>query len=236
MARARVFEVRGGSIRTPDGRVYSRNPMRGYGPADDPVSVEDAFDQARRVREEFYGKAMREHYETDLTWPRFVKYVGITNAEQYLSDKKLADWKLKLFKHVAEDEQYLFINDRITTLLNDRGEPVQFREIPSRRMQGPGGGSIPNVFYCQTYEIGGPMPRHFAELAEDKGIQWVTADGQYWELRLPGCKLCAAPLNFDGQRARRSGAQVLLFSHSNEGIHYIVTGRKLNVTPDGIVH
>ena len=228
MARARVYEVNGGSIVTPEGYQYSRNHSRkneGQAP------LVDTFDEAKRIREDFYGRAIKDEIALDVQWPRYLRYVGVTNSEQYLSDKKLAKWKLELFKHIAEDEQYLLINDAITTLLNDQGQPVEFRETGSR-MRSPEGGRAPRVFYARSYEISGPMPRHVSVLAQDKGVQWVTSDGTYWEARIPNCTLAAAPV------AHQAGtkAKVLLFSYSPEGVHYIIVGTKLNVTEDGIVH
>lgn len=238
MSRARVYEVERGSIVSPEGERYARNGRTARRNLDAGsfrealnVSLVDTYGRARKVREDFYGREIEKEIELSITWPRFVRYVGVTNAEQYLSDKKLANWKLELFKHIAEDEQYLFINDAITTLVNDRGQPVEFREA-GRRMDGPEGGRTPGVFYARSYEVRGKLPKHVAILAQDKGVQWVTADGKFWELRIPNCTLAAAPIpdSYPG------GPKVFLFSYSPEGVHYIITGTKLNVTEDGIVH
>lgn len=238
MARARVYSVQGNSIVTPEGLSYERNPRRKTNRNDERELV-DSFERAQKVRKDFYGRTNNLEQVLPFTWPRFVRYVGRTNAEQYLSDKKLAHWEFELFKHLAEDSQYLFINPSITTLLNDRGEPVEFRET-GRRMKGPEGGSVPTIFYAQSYEITSPMPKHFAVLAEDKGVQWVTSDGRYWEARIPNCTLAAVPLPPPTVRSQapifRPKAKVFLISYSPEGVHYIITGTKLNVTEDGIVH
>ena len=228
MARARVLEVNAAEIVTPEGWSYARNARRSRA---NPEDLVDTRLEAKKIRERFYGKPSRNETELAISWPRFVRYLGITNAEQYMSDKKLAHWKMELFKHIAEDEQYLFVNDEITTLLNDDGKPVEFRET-GRKMKAPKSDKSPSVFYTSSYEISGLMPKHFAILAEDKGVQWVTPDGRYWEARIPGLTLAAAPVA--GDRGR--GGKAFLFGYSDEGVHYIITGKKLNVTEDGIVH
>jgi len=241
MARARVYEINGGNIVTPEGWQYARNRVQrneGDGNyAQGPLV--DTYSEARRIREDFYGKAIEGQTELSVRWPRFIKYVGVTNAEQYLSDKKLANWKKELFKHLAEDEQYLFINPAITTLLNDRGERVDLREAAGK-LRAPEANGAPTAFYAASYEIGGPMAKHIAVLADDKGVQWVTSDGQFWEMRIPDCTLAAAPIvranGYTPNLQRNPKAKCFLFSYSTEGVHYIITGKKLNVTKDGIVH
>lgn len=241
MARARIYEVSGDAFVTPEGDVYPRHVRNGRGYSrgrrnEQGAAVElvDTYDRARVIREAFYGRAMERATPTDIRWPPFVRYVGITNSEQYLSDKKLADWKKQLFKHLAEDEQYLLINPTITTLVNDRGDAVEFRE-PAGRMRGPEGGRVPTAFYASSWALRGLMPRHFSVLAEDRGVQWVTSDRQFWEMRLPKkCTLAAAPFVYeDGTIA---DDKAFLFSYSDEGVHYLITGQTLNVTKDGIVN
>ena len=232
MARARVYEIAGSDIIAPEGTRYARNRSRGNPDTNiADVSLVDTFDQARRIRETFYGGAMQNAVPLPVRWPRYLRYVGRTNAEQYLSDKKLADWKKQLFKHIAEDVQYLLINDSLMTLLNDRGQQVEFRDT-GRRMRSPDDDRVPGVFYCSTWELRGPMPKHISVLAEDKGVQWVTSNGRFWEARLPGCMLAAAPLE-DGTSSK---PRVILLSYDREGVQYVISGRKLSVTPDGIVH
>lgn len=233
MARARVYEVSGSDIVTPEGwRYASRASRTRRARPNQAVDVLPSLEEAATIRKRFYGRVAHEQRDLPITWPRFVRYVGVTNAEQYMSDKKLADWKPELFKHIAEDPQYLFINDQITTLLNDKGHPVEFRET-GRRMLPPEGGKNPSVFYTKGYEIAGPMPQHVAVLAEDRGVQWVSSDGRYWEMRLPDCTLAAAEVPAISRRGKRS---VVLLGYSSEGVHYIITGTKLGVTEDGIVH
>ena len=230
MARSRVYEVAGSEIITPEGRRMARNARANDGG----IALVDAYDEAKRLRERFYGKAIAHEEEFNIEWPRFLCYVGVTNAEQYVSDKKLAHWKRELFKHIAEAPQYLFFNPQCTTLVNDRSEQIEFREA-GRKLGAPEGKEQPRVFYTRTYTMRGPMPKQFAILAEDRGVQWVTSDGKYWEARIPNCTLAAAPMT-DSMRRNGSKAKAFLFSYSPEGVHYVVTGDKLDVTEDGIVY
>lgn len=241
MARARIYEVNGEAFVTPEGdatplylsnRRGHRRARRNDGEGE--VRLVNSYDRAREIREAFYGREIEGAQQIPVEWPTFVRYVGVTNSEQYLSDKKLANWKKQLFKHLAEDEQYLLINEKLTSLVNDRGEQVRFRE-PSGRMRGPEGGRYPSVFYASSWQIRGLMPRHISNLAEDKGVQWVTADNQFWEMRMSvPCILAAAPVVLENGSIAKDKA--FLFSYSNEGIHYMITGLTLNVTKDGIVN
>ena len=180
------------------------------------------------MREVFYGKRVKEEIDLPFTWPRFVRYLGRTNAEVYHSDKMLNGGKWELYKHIAEGKQFLFVNaDRHTTnFLNDHGEEVELREA-GRRLSPPEGGKAPVSFSTRSYEITGPMPQHISVLADNKGVQWIASDGKFFEVRMPHSVTAAALHPITGE--------AMLLVYSDEGVHFMVTGVKLGITKDGIV-
>ena len=190
------------------------------------VEVADTYDSAKKTRETFYGHKVRKFREHNFGWPRFVRYLGRTNAENYYSNKALGDGKWEFYKHIAEGPQFLFINDDITKLVNDSGETIEIRE--RRRTNRPNLKSrgLPTSFYASTYEITGEMPAHLADLASHKGTQWVDPSGRYFEARIPHSTLAAAKHPQTGE--------TILVVYSDEGMHLLVTGPKLDVTADGI--
>jgi len=124
----------------------------------------------------------------------------------------------------------LFINDQITTLLNDKGQPVRFldaaeREKKTHRIKGED--RKPSVFYASTYELKGPLPKFVADLADSKGLQWRSRDGEFWEVRIPRTTWASA--------VHPKTHEVMLIMCSTEGIHFIITGSRLDIKKDGIV-
>jgi hypothetical protein len=256
------------------------------------IDVRDTYNSAKRMREVFYGKAQRGEKTLPFMWPRFVRYLGPTNAEIYFSDKTLAKGKWDLFKHIVEGPQFLFSNPAVTKLVNDYGEEVEIKEAGRRlRVEGQGGRVsarvspvseprfvskeqehfIPTAFSARSYEITGPMPNHIADLADNKGVQWVARAGRlgqvvFFESRIPNSKLAGArmplPPSLEAKyddlceaiedakahgkrseerdlesdiRAMEKRMQVILLVYSREGVHFMITGERLNVTKDGIV-
>jgi hypothetical protein len=205
----------------------------------DDIAVIDSYDSAKSTREIFQGKPVKNERRQPFGWPRFVRYLGRTNAENYFSDKMLSGGKWEFYKHIAEGPQYLFINDAITSLVNDRSDVVQIRESSRKsRAAVEVVDGLPATFFAKSYEITGSMPEHLADLAPCKGIQWVDPSGKYFEARIPNSTLAAA--KFPRQKPwpqapilRRP--EVVLVVYSNEGMHFLITGPKLNVTEDGIV-
>jgi len=205
----------------------------------DDIAVIDSYDSAKSTREIFQGKPVKNERRQPFGWPRFVRYLGRTNAENYFSDKMLSGGKWEFYKHIAEGPQYLFINDAITSLVNDRAQTIEIRETSRPKLRPvwkPAG--MPEAFYVRSFEITQPMPQHLADLAPCKGVQWVDPSGKYFEARIPNSTLAAA--KFPRQKPwpqapilRRP--EVVLVVYSNEGMHFLITGPKLNVTEDGIV-
>lgn len=193
------------------------------------IDTEEVYGRAKRQREVFYGKPVKEQKELAFEWPRFVKYLGKTNAQIYYSNKMLNGGEWELYKHIAEGPQDLFINDDITTLLNDAGQPVQIVDVgmsENKRRKTPGS-STPSALYAVTYQIAGPLPKIVSDLAESKGLQWQSQDGRFWEVRIPRTTWAAA--------IHPKTRECMLIMYSAEGIHFIVTGSKLDIKKDGIV-
>lgn len=190
------------------------------------IDVADTYDSAKKTRAIFHGHKPRNYREHPFGWPRFVRYIGRTNAENYYSNKALGNNEWEFYKHIAEGPQFLFINDDVTTLLNDRGETIEIRERgrsskPNFRQE-----KVPTKFYASTYEITGTMPAHLADLAPHKGTQWLAPSGLYYEARIPHSMLAAAKHPQTGE--------TILVVYSDEGMHFLITGPKLDVTADGI--
>lgn len=190
------------------------------------INVADTYDDAKRMREVFYGKPVRNERELPFTWPRFVAFLGKTNAAIYHSDKMLNGGRWELYKHVAEGPQFLFVNPQITRIVNDHGEQVELREC-GRRLRAPEGNDAPTAFYMRSYELGGSMPQHISDLAANKGVQWVAPNGRFFEMRIPRSTTAAArhPITHEA----------MLLVYSDEGVHFLITGPKLDITRDGIV-
>jgi len=194
------------------------------------IESEEVYRNAKRQREVFYGKPVKEEKQLAIEWPRFVKYLGKTNAQIYYSNKSLNGGHWELYKHIAEGPQDLFICDDITTILNDRGEQVQFVDVGARENKGRTArqnARNPAIFYATTYELAGPLPKYVSDLAESKGLQWQSKDGSFWEVRIPRTTWASA--------VHPKTREVMLIMYSAEGIHFIVTGSRLDIKKDGIV-
>jgi hypothetical protein len=111
------------------------------------------------------------------------------------------------YKHVAEAGQDLFVNPENTVIYDKDGSRV--------------------VFDGDTYEIDGPMPKYISELAQNRGLQAVLHDGNYYEIRLPKTKW--------GSGVHPKTGETFLVLYSPEGIHFLVTGSELDITKHGIV-
>lgn len=188
----------------------------------------ESFDHAKQMREIFYGSRSKKIKNHNFGWPRFFRYLGITNAENYFSDKKLAKGNWEPFKHIAEGPQYLFVNDENTRMINDNGQPIALRE--SKRKRGSDRFSkVPNEFFVKTFEVNPKfaMPKQLADLAPCLGIQWKDPSGKFLEVRIPNSFLAGArhPIT----------EEVILVVYTDEGIHFIITGDELDITEDGIV-
>lgn len=190
------------------------------------IDVRDTYDDAKRKREVFHGKQVQKEIPLEIQWPRFVHYLGKTNAEIYYSNKMLNGGKWELYKHIVEGPQFLFVNAEATRLLNDYSAEVEFREA-GRKLRGPEGGKVPTAFYTRSYEITGPMPQHLSQLAANKGVQWVAPNGRFFEARIPNSMTAAA--------VHPKTGEAILLVYSNEGVHFLITGPKLDITKDGIV-
>lgn len=202
--------------------------IRRNGSSCDSANGERSFESARKIRKEFYGKEFRKITPQDFEWPRFVTYLGRTNAENYYSNKMLSGGKWEMYKHIAEAPQYLFVNEQITNLLNDANKIVEI-EDGGRKMRPieVDAKGLPSRFYGRRYEIRLPLPGYLADLASCKGIQWLDASGRYFEARIPHTTLAAA---------RHASGSVVLVVYSAEGMHFLITGDKLDVSKDGIIY
>jgi hypothetical protein len=203
------------------------------------VSSPKAYKQAIKNREVFYGKSVSRAEELQIEWPEVVKRVGRTNAMIYFSDKMLNGGVPEVYKHIAESPGDVFVNDEITTMLNNYGQPIRFvteddpegrRELfrkNRRRYRRNFTSDVPEVITTQEFRIEGPMPKEISVLAENRGLQVFLPTGQYLEMRLPRTKWAAA--------VHPVSKEVFLLCYGEEGVHFLLTGDELDITKDGVV-
>jgi hypothetical protein len=163
-------------------------------------------------------------------------------AAIYWSNKSLNGGKWEIYKHIAEAGQDLFINPDTTTLFDRHGRELAFviddarpnlskaqetkfvddllKETGRKERVSP-------IFGCALYEVTEAMPLYVTTLAEDRGIQAVLQDGSYYEVRLPKAMW--------GSGIHPDNGETFLVLYSQEGIHFLVTGKELDITGDGIV-
>ena len=190
------------------------------------VEVADTYASAKATREVFQGHKSKKIKRHPFGWPQFVKYLGRTNSENYYSDKSLSGGDWEFYKHIAEGPQFLFVNTEITNLVNDHGQQVEVRDT-RRYKRNLSRGRVPQFFTAVPYEITGKMPADLADLATNKGVQWIDPSGRYFEARIPHSYLAA------GKHPETH--ETILVIYSTEGMHFIITGPKLDITADGIV-
>jgi hypothetical protein len=171
------------------------------------IDTDEVCTAATRQREIFQGKSAERHVSIGSRWPEELLFVGKCLAQIYWSNKMLNGGEWETYKHIAEAGQDLFVNPKNTVIYDKDGSRVQFH--------GP------------VYEIDGPMPKCISELAQNKGLQVVLHDGEYYEIRLPKTKW--------GSGVHPSTGETFLVLYSSEGIHFLVTGPELDITKHGIV-
>jgi hypothetical protein len=181
------------------------------------IDTSDVYDQAVKQRKVFYGSFAGKKTHLSSPWPKELIHIGKCVGAIYWSNKSLNGGKWEIYKHIAEAGQDLFINPDTTVLYDRNGNEVEFSE--DEDVQGIGG--------CEVYELASQMPRHITALAEDRGIQAVLHDGSYYEIRLPKAMW--------GSGVHPDTGETFLVLYSKEGIHFLVTGNELDITPDGIV-
>ncbi len=194
--------------------------------------VVDARAEAKRMREAFQAKPVKNSETVPFTWPTEMQDVGRCLSVAYMSDKWKATREFEDYKHVAEAPQHL---------LTTPGFLVDWETDDPIEVVGP------------WVDLPQPMPRHFAKLARFIGLQFqlyseCTSRGprlgrsaeDIMEFRLRHGMLAGTRLPEDidveyPDIGIEAGAPVLFVYTLEGGIHTIITGKELDVEKDGIV-
>jgi hypothetical protein len=206
------------------------------------VRVYDNLASARRMRETFTKKPVREEVELPFTWPARLQRIGLSYGVAYNSDKWHKDGDFTLYKHLTE-----------------RPDPEQ---SPHHVLAVPGSlvdyeTKKPLATIGRTYDMSDvPMPKHFTVLAlfEEINIRLYTRGDDDRPL-LPNSKT-------DGfvsvwyAHAKLGGGEILwskidpsyhdqpflcIYAKDGKGqyakdaLQMIVVGHDLDVEKDGIV-
>lgn len=182
--------------------------------------VVDTKERATEMFRTFYARPPKREIPFPFTWPERMQEVGEGCAEMYRSDK----WHPKEtddYKHVPKLEGGTRIAYVMPGFLREWGHPA-------RRIQVVG----PMV------ELEAPMPRHFTRLGPLLGVQLhLYEEGDEGEPRLPKgegffeVRMARGQL---GAAEHPTTGETFLFVYSNEGVHMLLTGPKLEIEKDGI--
>lgn len=170
------------------------------------IDTPQVYERAKQIREVFYGKQQRKAIETPFTWPERFIHMGRAVSELYFSNKMLNGGFWEIYKHVAEAGQDLYINPKITHLFTPQDQKARIRG--------------------ERCCLQGPMPKFISDLAENKGVQAILHNGEYYEIRLPHTITAAAK--------KPDTDETFLLIYSREGVHFVITGEKLSIGKDGI--
>jgi hypothetical protein len=192
------------------------------------VDTDKSYEDALAQRRTFYGSVKGKRTNLKAQWPEEIVHIGRCVAQIYNSNKALSKGKYEIYKHVAEAGQDLFINPQNTKLFDRSGKRLVFIcEHEMGSLQRPSNNKSTYVLGCRMYDIESEMPKYVSELAEDKGMQAVLHDGEYYEIRIPKATWASCKHPQTGE--------TFLILYSKEGIHFIVTGSELDITEHGIV-
>ena len=149
-------------------------------------------------------------------WPRQLRECGQLLSVMYTSDKWQRTGDYQDYKHVAEDQQLIFVRDGF--IRDEDGDPLE--------LVGP---SAP---------VNGPMPTAIAVLAPILGIQvklyassgngyrLPSGDNTLYQINIPKAKLGAA--------VHPGTDEKFLVIFTDDEVLAIITGRSLDVLHDGI--
>jgi hypothetical protein len=187
----------------PNRRTYIRN-------------IAQEADEAKRIRETFTDRSASKVQTMRWQWPKRMHEVGQCVAVMYSSDKWRNPGEYEDYKHVAEDEQLLFVKPGL--LVDEDGDELD--------LVGP------------TSDLNGEMPQTIAVLAPIIGIQmrlyvdegeghYLPNEGNLYQVTLPKAMLGAALHPDTGEK--------FLVVYSPSEVLCIITGSSLDVLHDGIV-
>lgn len=176
-------------------------------------NIAEEREEALRIREAFMDRPARRVDQLNWSWPTTMREVGECVAVMYSSDKWEPPGKFNDYKHVAEGPQLVCVRDGF--LRDEDDEPL--------RVHGP------------RVELNGRMPVNIATLAPILGVQIRLYDrrrrlptsGNLYHVDVPGAKI--------GASRHPDTGECFLVVFSRDDVAAIITGRHLDVLPDGIV-
>jgi hypothetical protein len=184
------------------------------------VRVFDAEDEARKMRETFVAKPVKERVKLGFHWPAEMQHVGDSLAVAYSSDKWKNEGDTELYKHLAESRNRVLC---VPGFLRDADRPE--REL----------GTIgPIVSFSSTM-----MPRDIAILAlfEEADIQLHTAgtdDRPAFRNKKDGVIKVTVAHGMLGGGKMKDGRVFLVVYTNKDGPLMLVFGDELNVEADGL--
>jgi hypothetical protein len=197
--------------------------------------IYEASDMAINMRETFVDRSVEYETEFDFTWPSVMQNVGDSLAVAYASDK----WKprkkhgkrdIELYKHLAEGRNRLFCFPGIVRLQDDPG--VELECIG------------PMVSFDDV-----PKPEHFAILAmfKEANVQLYTrgtnnaprfgrgTDAGVVTLTVKHGMIGGGKLLWSKDGNGRADQPFLFVYTADDGVMFLIVGKKLDVLKDGIV-
>jgi hypothetical protein len=185
------------------------------------VRVFDAEDDARKMRETFTAKPVREKVKFRFRWPAEMQHVGDSLAVAYSSDKWKDDDDLELYKHLAESRNVVLC---VPGFLRDGDSPTQVIETIG-----------PTVSFADT-----PMPRDIAILAlfEEANLQLHvdgTDDAPELGRKDDGVIKVSVAHGHLGGGKMHDGRVFLVVYTERDGVLMLILGDELDVLADGIV-
>jgi hypothetical protein len=179
-------------------------------------NFEEETERAREIRETFTDRPATKVSLLKWKWPSTMIEAGHCLAVMYSSDKWQPKGEYQDYKHVAEDEQLVFVRGGF--LVDDDGAALN--------LVGP------------EVDVDGPLPESIAVLAPIIGIQLrlYESDGVHhylpngrnaYQINLSKAMLGAAVHPVTGEK--------FLIVYSPTEVLAIITGKSLDVLHDGIV-
>jgi len=179
-------------------------------------NFEEESRRAQEIRETFTDRPASKVQLMRWKWPASIQEVGQCIAVMYSSDKWHKPGEVEDYKHVAEDEQLLFVKPGF--LVDEDGSELG--------LVGP------------MTDLNGEMPQSIAVLAPIIGIQmrlyagkgkghYLPNNGNLYQVNIPKATLGAAVHPDTGEK--------FLLIYSPTEVLCLITGSSLDVLHDGIV-
>jgi len=189
------------------------------------VRVYDAEAEAKKTREVFTAKPVRERIELPVDWPRYMQHVGENVRIDYDSDKWKKDGDYEQSAHVAESKNRCLVKpgflapfDAPTKKFLVHGPVVDFAEVP--------------------------MPKHVALLARFLGVNlrlnkpWTpgtapTSGDQYVHVQVKHGLLLGGEIQWSRVGMGKTEPFVFVYT-DHDGVVMMMQGDQFAIEKDGL--